>query len=101
MKLTSIRVVAALAATNFILLSHFSKYRFDQLQSYNWDIALMLTPCGIVKNVLFGGAAYLYPYYFMPLQLPPEHTLWPVGLFIGFQVALSWLCLELHRRGSQ
>lgn len=90
--------MAFLAITNFFLLSHFSKYRFDDLQSYNWDIALMLTPYGILKNLFVIADSYLAPYYHVGVQLPPEHSFFPVVLFIVLQVIFSFACLELLRK---
>ena len=98
MKSKILKVMAALAIANFFLLSHFSKYRFDDLQSYNWDIALMLTPYGIIKNLFISADSYLAPYYNVDVQLPPEHSFFPVVLFITFQLILSFSCLEILKK---
>ena len=100
MKNKFIGVTAAFAVTNFLLLSHFSQYRFDELLSFNWDIALMLTPFGIAKNLIFTSGHYLVPYYHQPVQLPPGHSFFPTLLFIAIQIALSFYLLK-NFRGSR
>jgi hypothetical protein len=95
------QVAAILAVTNFFLLSHFSRYRFDQLQSYNWDIALMLTPFGIIKNFFASADYYLKPYYDVTVQLPAGHSFFPVSFFIVGQVVLSFYWLESSRKSGR
>lgn len=52
------------------LLSHFSKFKIGAVRSFNWDIALMLTPYGILKNKVLSDT-YLTPYYSLAQQSQP------------------------------
>lgn len=90
----SYRRVAILAALNFLALSHFSNFRFDQVKSFNWDIALMLTPYGIIKNIYLENSHYLKPYYFKVMEIPETYSFFPVFLFIVVQWGLSFYLLE-------
>lgn len=83
------KIVAVMAATNFLWISHVSGYRFDNLLSFNWDIALMLTPYGIVKNLIIDPSSYLHPYYFERIQVPPGTAMGLTYLLMAIQWALS------------
>lgn len=47
------------------LASHLSGYELKSAdQQLTWAIATMLTPLGLIQNLLFGQNPELYPYYF-------------------------------------
>jgi len=45
------------------MLSERSGYSIRDLKTVNWDVVLMLTPSGIVNNLLLTPEHYLRPYY--------------------------------------
>ncbi|MGE4134039.1 MAG: hypothetical protein AB7F86_20550 [Bdellovibrionales bacterium] len=44
-------------------LSIRSGYSIHDVESMNWDIALMLSPYGFIKNLVWEANHYLAPYY--------------------------------------
>ena len=92
------KVAALTAATNFTLLSHLSDYRFDRLGSFNWDIALMLTPWGIVKNLIVDSGVYLAPYYHVGVEVPAGYPWAILTALVLLQTCVSLFILERLRR---
>lgn len=77
--------------TSIAILSQISGFAVGNVKSFNWDIALMLTPYGIVQNVLL-NETYLTPYYFQtqtaaPLE-SPELMISALILHVGVAAAL-------------
>lgn len=97
-KSNKFKTAASLAAVHFLLLGLLANYRFDQVKSFNWDIALMLTPQGLCKNLVFESDHYLAPYYSKMIQLPPDHHFFPFVLLIGSQILLSTFALCFFRK---
>ena len=56
------KVLIVLCFFSIAVLSGLAQQGVGEVKSFNWDIALMLTPYGIAKN-LGGEPTYLTPYF--------------------------------------
>ncbi len=54
-----------------LLTAQGTGFRADAAKAMNWPIALMLTPWGLIQNLVFGAHEYLHKVYF---QAPPGHS---------------------------
>ncbi|NJM10312.1 MAG: hypothetical protein HC883_05495 [Bdellovibrionaceae bacterium] len=60
-----------------ILVAHGSGYRADDIVSINWDVVFLITPFGLIDNLIFGANAYLHKvYWYKPpgLKLSADHA---------------------------
>ncbi len=71
----------ALWISAFIGLSCFSGYEVKAVGDVNFEIATMLTPWGIVQDLLLDSNHYLREYFFVPTEA--RHSIFsnPVVLF--------------------
>lgn len=74
-------------------ISLISQYQIQSLNDINWDIALFLTPYGIVKNWFNRETQVLWQFYFDPAQLQTQLSLSQTALMISV-----YLCLLLSAR---
>ncbi len=64
LKFKTLLVGGCLIWAAFVLsVAQFSGFRADSAAAMNWPVALMLTPYGLIQNLLFGANAYLHKVY--------------------------------------
>lgn len=81
------------------LLSHISGFKIGAVKSFNWDIALMLTPYGIIKNTLL-SETYLTSYYDLVQKAQPLENAVPLYILLILNTALGLLALHQFLRSK-
>lgn len=78
-------------------LSYLSGHQITKVKSLNWDIVLMLTPWGIIKNQIL-TETYLTPYYKQALTFQNVQSgyFYPV-LILHLLVTLFFIWRLRHR----
>lgn len=73
-----------------LLLAQLTGFRADSAKAMNWAVAFMLTPFGLLHNLLFGAHEYLHKVYFQP----------PPGLEIASQDQWYWHYLQIYLQSN-